>query len=245
MLLSSSAFSTFLDDLSATGGAPASLPSQIMGSTPQQSESTPRKDVNPNHSRQPQGQSQNNLRVGLAMIPESPFEFSASESTNHSWTASNNMDTGLYDAQVYAVSSLPEPPVLDSFNSSILSGKTSYSYCSATSKTGPTFERIPAAIPKDLPTLPALPCHDVEFDESDPSLTLFADQPSPCSMIVEPADRIFGEIELEKAFSRIELILSNDSGNGEVGAATLARFKRLSARMEDEGRRIEAVTEHL
>jgi len=245
MLLSSSAFSTFLDDLSTTRGAPASLTGQLVGSTPQQSESAPRKDVNPNQSRQTQGQSQNNLQIGLALIPESPFEFSASESANHSWTTANNMDTSLYDAQVYAVSSLPEPPVLGSFNSSFLSGKTSESYCSATSKTEPTFERIPAAIPKGLPTLPALPSDDVEFDESDPSLILFADQPSSCSKIREPADRIFGEIELEKAFSRVELILSNDSGNGEVGVATLARFKRLSARMEDEGRRIEAVTEHL
>ena len=255
MLLSSPAFSTFLNDLSGTG-APASMPelqqTQHQSSSTQQN-ITPHKDVDPNQlaSNQAHNQPQNNLHVGLTMIPEeSSFDYNAT-GLNNAYT--NNMDFGgLYDAQVYAVTSLPQGPAVDTPEFTMLHGKTSNfvgSYTDADdAKIEPAvFERMPTAEKMEMPEPIELPSQDDDIDTTDPSFALFVDQPStaPSSMpqTVAPADHIFGDIELDKAFGRVELVVADETENiAEVSSATIERFERLCSRLEMSSSRIAAVT---
>lgn len=257
MLLSSPAFSTFLNDLSGTG-VPASMPdvsplhSQIPASQPQ---SEPRKDVNPNQSSQRSQSSQNsNNYVGMTMIPEeNTFQYNATESANNRWTA-NNMDFGgLYDAQVYAVTEVPQGPAVDSMSFAMLHGKTSNfvgSYSSDDYKEEPAeIEPLPVVAEKvEVPETIERRPHDVDLDASDPSFALFIDQPCTSSKpaIVEPEDRIFGEIELEKAFRRLELVIAEDPNESqEISSATIERFERLCSRLDASSTRVAAITSHL
>ncbi|KAL9130570.1 MAG: hypothetical protein Q9217_001283 [Psora testacea] len=254
MLLSSPHFSNFLNALSASGGSMPDL--SHTASTQQQQQSmnqqqASRKDVDPN-THEARRQTQNNMNVGLAMIPESPYEHDVAESTTQSWIPSAAMETGLYDAQVYAVTSLPEEPVIDG---PLLSGKSTIEPLSSfgTKDEAPVIERMPEAAPKDLPTLTdSQSIEDDGFDESDPALELYADRPttsisaSTAQSKVDAEDHLFGDIALEKAFGRLELTVSDDIlGNGEVSGAILEKFLRISSRMETLGARVEAATAHL
>ena len=265
MLLSSPHFSNFLGELSATGG---SLPdaSHTTASKQQkeqqqqqhfnrlnQQQAPPRKDVNSNEL-QSQGQHQNSMRVGLAMIPEHPFEHAAATSTKHGWAASNTVENDLYDAQVYMVTSLPEEPILDVPS---ISGKAVIEPLSSFGSMKdevPEIERMPEVVPKDLPTVTELYFaeDDAEYDDSDPSFALYAN-PRAASIPISrpnsetvPEDRIFGDVALEKAFGRLELIVSNDTAqNGHVHTATMAKFSRIKSKLDDLGARVEAATAHL
>ncbi|KAL6720548.1 hypothetical protein ACLMJK_002472 [Lecanora helva] len=255
MLLSSPAFSTFLNDLSANG-VPASIPepsrSQNQASTPRP-ESAAQKDANPNQAvpHQATSQQQNNMHVGLTMIPEEPsFDFTANPTLNTGYA--NNPDFGgLYDAQVYAVTSVPEGPPPDTLNFSMLHGKTSNfvgSYTDDDSKDEPaTIERMPAIQKIDVPELVELPSEEDDIDACDPAFALFLDQPRSDTLstpnLDAPEHRIFGEIELDKAFGRVELVLPEDSyGTAEASPATVERFKRLCSRLEISSTRIAAIT---
>ena len=259
MLLSSSAFSTFLAELSGTG-APNPIPeisqSQSHGSTSRPQPSAPRKDVNPNQvaPRQPQTQAQNNSNVSLNMIPEeSSFNYNATESANTGYT--DNMDFGLYDAQVYAVTALPQGPAVDTMLFANLHGKSSNVVGPCPSiddvKDEPLLiESMPSAVGKmEMPEPIQIPCEDLDIDASDPAFALFIDQPVPSSTAppcaVAPEDRIFGEIELEKAFGRLELIIEDESNDSlEVSSVTMERFERLCSRLDAASARILAITPH-
>lgn len=106
MLLSSPAFSGFLNELSANGmPAPPTTASNSQGQIKSQPRST-RKDVNPHQaSRQMQNQQP---QINLAMIPETSIDFSSLEQPANIWNsiASN-------DFQVFSVSAVPQMPVLD------------------------------------------------------------------------------------------------------------------------------------
>ena len=259
MLLSSSAFSTFLADLSGTG-APNPLPelsqSQSHSSTSRSQPPAPRKDVNPNQvaPRQPQTQGQNNSNVGLTMISEeSSFDYNATESANTGYT--DNMDFGLYDAQVYAVTAVPQGPAVDTMLFANLHGKSSNFVGPCPSdhdvKDGPLpIESMPPTVGKmDMPEPIQTPSDNLDIDASDPAFALFIDQPIssstalPCA--VAPEDRIFGEIELEKAFGRVELVVEDESNDSrEISSATIERFERLCSRLDAASARIHAITPH-
>ncbi len=258
MLLSSSAFSTFLADLSGTG-APNPLPelsqSQSHGSTSRSQPSAPRKDVNPNQvaPRQPQTQGQNNSHVGLNMIPEeSSFDYNATESATTGYT--DNMDFGLYDAQVYAVTAVPQGPAVDTMLFANLHGKSSnlVGPCPSVDdvKDEPLpIESMPPTVGKmEMPQPIETPSEDLDIDTSDPAFALFIDQPIsstalPCA--VAPEDCIFGEIGLEKAFGRVELVVEDESNDSrEVSSATIERFERLCSRLDAASARILAITPH-
>ena len=258
MLLSSPAFSTFLNDLSGSG-ASASMPelSRVQSQTPasRPQSATPRKDVNPNQSTPRPTSSQNtNAQVGMTMIPEeTSFQYRATESANNGWTDSNMDFGGLYDAQVYAVTEVPQGPAVDSMSFAMLHGKTSNfvgSYSSDDSKDEPAeIEPMPALAAKvEIPEVIECPPHDVNLDVSDPTLALFLDQPSTSSEFaaIEPEDRVFGEIELEKAFDRIELVIAEDPNESvEISSSTIERFERLCSRLEAASMRVGAITSHL
>ncbi len=250
MLLSSPAFSTFLNDLSGTG-APASMPeiSRLQAQTPisRSQSAAPRKDVNPS-------QSTANTHVGMTMIPEeNAFQFNAAESANNGWTDSNMDFRGLYDAQVYAVTEVPQGPAVDSMSFAMLHGKASNfvgSYSSYGSKDEPTeIEPMPVSAEKVvMPEIDERRSQDVDIDVSDPAFALFIDQPCTSSKpaAVEPEDCIFGEIELEKAFGRLELVIAEDpTESQEVSSATIERFERLCSRLDAASSRVAAITSHL
>jgi hypothetical protein len=257
MLLSSPAFSTFLNDLSDTG-APTSMPEharpQTQIPTPQPQSATLHKDVNPNQvtSRHSQGSQQNNMHVGLTMIPEeSSFDYNAAVAINTGYN--NNVDFGgLYDAQVYAITSVPEGPAVDLIDFTMLHGKktnsiNSYSNTDDSKDVIATLDCMPIANKAEWPELLDVPSEEDDIDVSDPVFALFVDRPSTslsCSAFsAAPKGCIFGEIELEKAFGRVELIVEEDVNERTgVSSATIERFERLCSRLDASSASITAIT---
>lgn len=252
MLLSSPAFSNFLNALSGTG-APVSIPelasSQSHTSMPASQSATSRKDVNPNQvtTRQTQGPQQNNMHVGMTIIPEeSSFNFNAGTAMNTGYH--DNADFGgLYDAQVYAITSVPEGPAVDSYEFNMLHGKSSDPFGShfqdCKTKVEPiAIESLKAANKVEMPQTIDVPDEEDDIDISDPAFALFIDQPST-SAAVAPEDRIFGDIELEKAFGRVELVVIEDEDQTtSISSVTIDRFQRLCARLDASSASIAAIT---
>ena len=244
MLLSTPHFSSFMQELSSNGGH---IPSVSQQDVPEQQHQDqlqvpPQKDVNPT-------QYQNNLHVGLAMIPENPYELSTAESTNHNWSAGNNIG---FDQQVYAVTSIPDEPIIDTDS---LRGKSTiepFSSFGSTKDQVPQFEallQLPTMEPSSI-SATDIAEEDMDFDESDPAFALYSDQPSepmPTAVIqpeVDPEDRIFGDVGLKKAFNRLELVITSHDAEAEQGpgVATIEKFERIRLRMEHLGARVDAVT---
>ena len=194
----------------------------------------------------------------MAMIPEEPtYESNTGEPTGSSYENNSGMNYGLYDAQVYAVTAMPEPD-FSSFESASLSQKSSESFHTESKDMPAPIERMPFAISKDVPAPVEISYEDsdsVEIDMSDPAFALFADQPTvsaPAAAAAEvaPEDRIFGAIPMEKALERFELVTTptqaeDSTENGEVSVAALERFQRLCYSIESPASRIRAVTAHL
>ena len=258
MLLSSPAFSTFLNDLSGTG-APVSLPelsdAQNQTSTQRSHSAAPRKDVNPNQptSHQTSGQQQNNMQIGLTMIPEeSSLDYNAAGPLDTGFTG--NVDFGgLYDAQVYAVTSVPQGPAVDSIDFAMLHGKSSnfvgpYPEADDSKVEPATIDRRPSDYGKiQMPEPLEIFSEEDDTDDSDPCFDLFRDQPSltvsMSTSTTAPEDSIFGGIELEKVFGRIELTVPQSSDeDATLSATTIERFEQLCSRLEASSARITAAT---
>lgn len=258
MLLSSPAFSTFLNDLSGTG-APASIPEVVrsQSQTPSRPRSTlPRKDISPNQAapRDVPPHSQNNTHVEMTMIPEEvTLEIiNAAETVNNGWT--NSVDLGgLYDAQVYALTTVPQGPDIDTINFAMLHDKTSNSvgpYPSDVLKDEPAeIESLPAlAKNSQAPDVVKRPTPDADVDVSDPTFALFINRlPTFATPAVgESDDCMFGDIESEKAVGSVELGVNDQNiEGGQVCPATLKKFARLCLRLDEASARIAAVTSHL
>ena len=135
MLLSSSAFSGFLQDLSQTG-VPITQ-AQIPQATKQErTQAQPkRKDVNPHEAARRMQQSQKQ-QVGMVLMPENNLDMSLFDIP--AWTPAVSSN----DVSIYSVTSLPEGPALDLEK---MSGKT------RSSKVSSKVEK------KELPTLPEIP----------------------------------------------------------------------------------------
>lgn len=153
MLLSSQAFAGFLQELSQSGLPPPNAhvnTQQQKQARPQpqpQPQSKPRrKDVSSNDaSHQMQVQQP---QIGMALIPETPIDLSAFQPSNAWMTA---LPTS--DFQVYAVTELPEAPVLDL---EALSGKSDSIFSRSKST-------------KDMPKLPDSVEASVKPVETKPS----------------------------------------------------------------------------
>lgn len=257
MLLSSPAFSTFLNDLSGTE-APASMSElkrpQTQAPTPRPQSATSHKDVNPNQvtSRQTQSFQQDNMHVGLTMIPEErSFEYNTAGAMNTGYN--NSMDFGgLYDAQVYNVTSVPQGPAVDSIDFTMLHSKRSncvnlYSDAEDFKNEPPTVEPMPAIDKREMPEPLDVSSAEGDIDVSDPVFALFVDQPpsAPSSTACRTASEgpIFGEIELEKAFGRVELIVEEDANEStEISLATVERFERSCSKLDTLSASIAAMT---
>lgn len=230
MLLSSPSFSMFLE----------SLTSQNVAAPPQQPAPTPieqapvenrqiRKDVNP-YAAQQQLQNQ---QINLAILPEHNVDFSMLDITGE----------GFYQPQVFSVIEMPEVAI----DTSVLSGKTSNFvgplFDSDDEKVElPVIERMPV---KEIAPIEPVPFVDEEFD-SDPTFALFSHATS--STRTEPPPDLeltplFGGIEPEKAFARIELV--NAAENEAIEAIALARVERICSNLDEVAARLELMTLHL
>ena len=249
MLLSSSAFSSFLNDLSANSipTLPPAVPNQIAPNT-QQPQQQLRKDVNP-HQQQMQAQHDENAQVGMVLMPETNMDFSSMEPIN-SWGI--GMDFG-YNAQVFSVTDIPEGPAAD-----LLSGKSQ-----------DPVTRILAEAKDDMPSIEPMPavakteqtsertteacatiCDDADFDESDPAFALFADNNATVEAPITPESQyqIFGSIGLEKAVARLDLIIDDDSNSEEdkaVHPAVMNKFLIMCSGLDMVSSRLSHITSHL
>ncbi|RMZ76400.1 hypothetical protein DV737_g4835, partial [Chaetothyriales sp. CBS 132003] len=106
MLLSSSAFSTFLQDLSQSGGPLIPTPAPTPAAQPvrQERPKTQRKDVNPHEGARHFQQQQ----VGMVLMPENNVDMSLFEAP--AWTAPAVPSN---DVHIYALTTLPEEPIID------------------------------------------------------------------------------------------------------------------------------------
>lgn len=251
MLLSSPAFSTFLDSLSTNSGAQnLQAPPQRDHSSTSDSTSQPQlpKDANPHQVIQ-------NQQIGMTFIPDNAIELSSFESANNIWLG--NMDLGFNNAQVFAVTDLPEGPSIGSIDIGQLSGKTSEPVdmnVDDTSKSQrPTIERMPetdrekTTIETSEETQESIELdEDVDFDESDPAYSLFVDAHRAADPAISEAKyQIFGEVDLEKGLSRLDLVVASEIDDRELSTSVMARFERMCSNMEAISSRVVAVTSHL
>lgn len=256
MLLSSSAFSSFLNDLSTnpTSIAPATTPASAASTLGHQQPPTIHKDANP-HQRQLQPLSQSSAQVGMTLIPDTTMDFSVFDPTNTTWGA--NMDFGFSNTQVFAVTELPEGPTIDNVDIGLLSGKSSNtigSYSIGESKEdAPTIERMPALSTEfEITYERSDVSQEHELDAANPAFALFVDYPTSTTsssdiLRTEPDYSIFGGIQPAKAFARLDLIVNEEvpAEYGVVSAAVMARFERLCSETEAVSQRIAALTAHL
>ncbi|KAM7206400.1 hypothetical protein V8F20_002749 [Naviculisporaceae sp. PSN 640] len=243
MLLSSTAFSSFLDQLSQN---PEQLaPAQPQPQQPQQQEQARQlpKDVNP-YAAQQQMQHQ---QIGLAMIPEQTMDYSM--------LSLEPMDGFNYQPQVYTAV-IDEQPTIDT---SVFSGKTS-NFVGPAEDFDSDEDKVEMPVISERPTATApakkeeapvlaTPVIDEEF-ESDPAFALYHESTTTASS-TEPAAvefdmeglsniDIFGGIAPEKAFARYELV---DATEDEATAAlAMARVQRISANLEGVVARLESLT---
>lgn len=140
MLLSSQAFSGFLQELSQSGvpqqqqQAPTQRPSQSSSQDRPQSQAQ-RKDINPHEAARRLSSQQQQPQIGMALMPETNVDLSLYDTPSWNPVALQN------DYHVFAVTELPEEPVID------------FSHCSG--KIAPNTINVQPA--KDLPMLPQLP----------------------------------------------------------------------------------------
>jgi len=158
MLLSSPAFSGFLDTLSSNPATQQAPPPQQQAPIQHEQPRQVRKDVNPYGAQQ---QMQQQQHIGMVMIPEQAMDFAMLDI---------NADGFGYQPQVYSVLSLPETVI----DSSILSGKSSNLVDSLQSEDEkvelPIVERKP--VHKLAPSAVVEEIVDEEFD-ADPAFALF------------------------------------------------------------------------
>lgn len=216
LLLSSSAFSSFLNDLSTNGLpasvlAPAAPSSQSVTPQPEPQQSTPQSSMN--------------------TIMEEEIHFNSLDS-NSNWNS--GMDFS-FAPQVFAVTNIPESPVVDI---AALSGKSV-----ETSKVF-TQEKEVAPVIEAAPVLEKVEeqysCDEsVEFDESNPAFALFTSQAS--SKPATPAYELFGSLSFEKATERFEIVQASEQQDDTISAATMARFQSISSALDTVSVRIESL----
>ena len=247
-ILSSAAFQDYIKEIGGQSSDAAPPEELVM-----KCESTPQptnKDVNPNSEAAQNIQSQqfDAPFIGMTMIPEQSVDLGAYESNVDSW--SNNMDFSLYDQQVYAVTSIPEGPAIDQLTPTFTSDKSHppilpFATNENTKTDAPVVERMPCvAEPLQSMIEPENSSDDDGFDESDPAFALFSDCPATTASI-EAEEPIFGNIQLEKAFGRVELIVEDGSvDSSDLSSASMERFQRLCSSLDALSERISLVTPH-
>ncbi|GFP58416.1 bZIP-type transcription factor MBZ1 [Trichoderma asperellum] len=225
MLLSSPAFSNFLDHLSANPSVAA--PPQVKPEPQPSPEQRSVKDVNPYGSQPSQHQ------IGMAMIPEQNVDFSL---------IGNGFN---FQPRVFVVETSEVPSPIES---SILSGKAP-SVIEQTFQSEDEKVEVPV-IERPVEQTPVAQSEagpiDEEF-EADPEFALYHSEPTSTVPESNELDTeslshidIFNGIESEKMLSRFELV---DATEEEANAAiAMARVQSISASMEAVISRLEILT---
>ncbi|KAI1780356.1 hypothetical protein F4818DRAFT_435564 [Hypoxylon cercidicola] len=245
MLLSSPSFSSFLDHLSSNP-SPQSQPQ------PQQQQQQPQlehrqleprqapKDVNPFGALGQQGTQHQHHQIGMVMMPEQTMDLSM---------LSINTDGFNYQPQVFTVLEAPEVPILDGYT---MSGKTSdfvpESFTPEAEKTIAPVIELPG-LPETSVFIPDVGPVDSEQSVTSLDGDIFVDEArewwsQPVELDTDsltPVD-IFGGIELEKAFSRLELSECEQSAEDITVALASRRIKRLAASLEPIVARLDLLT---
>ncbi|KAI8962074.1 hypothetical protein F5Y11DRAFT_204938 [Daldinia sp. FL1419] len=226
MLLSSSAFSNFLDNLSSNP-SPVQQPSQPQPEQRQpEVQSQVPKDVNPFVAGQ---QNQQHQQIGMVMVPEQSMDFSM---------LNINSDFN-FQPRVFAVLETPEIPVIDT---EALAGKTSStveSFSVDAEKDGAPILETPVLpsikvsesleVPLETATLQSL-ASNLDGDIYDDETMVEQSEPLELHMDSLTAVDVFGGVEPEKAFARYELVDASDEDTVAVVAAR--RVERLAAGLE-------------
>ncbi|KAB8238412.1 bZIP transcription factor [Aspergillus alliaceus] len=243
MLLSSPNFSQFLDEMPVNGIPTAAQPPQQQQQQQQQLPSQPQqqpamqanlpKDASHGHGNQ-EFAMQQNPPVGMVVVPNQGLDVAAMGMNNAGWNSGIDIN---YNASVFAVLEVPEPPVLGTeFLSGKSSGVGSYIPEIPTAKDdAPLMDRMPGAESTEFSVGVENP--NVEFDESDPAFALFADVPTASRQ--ESVDDSFMGVESEKSAHAFELVVENES------QAIVNRFSYLCHNMEAAFQRVSMVTSHL
>jgi hypothetical protein len=230
MLLSSPAFSGFLETLTPNAAAAPQQPAPAPVEQAPVENRQIRKDINPYAAQQ----HLQNQQINLAILPEHNMDFSMLDITGESFS---------YQPQVFCVPEMPEVAI----DTTVLSGKTSNfvgSFESDDEKVElPVIERMPV---KDIAPIEPVPVVDEAFD-ADPTFALFSHATATKSQSQSPDDLelapIFGGIEPEKALARIELV---DAATAEITEAiAIARVERICSSLDDVAARLEMMTLHL
>ncbi|KAK7948649.1 uncharacterized protein PG986_009535 [Apiospora aurea] len=230
MLLSSNAFSGFLDHLSSNPNASAPQQPQRIEQRVEETRQVP-KDVNPYSAAQQQQQ------VSMVMVPEQTMDFSMLNL--------NSGDAFNYQPQVFTVMETPELP---EFDVAILAGKASDAeFESEKSKVEVSAIEAPALLESTKPELSEVPATQVTSTENvtaDLDGDIFNDDAAPA--VSEPKDDsrghgLFGGIQTEKAFTRFELVDAAEEADA-ISARALKRVQRMGASMEATMERLERLT---
>lgn len=225
MLLSSSSFSTFLDDLS-TNPAALPQPQQIKveeSQQPQQPRQLP-KDVN-SFGTQPSQQ-----QIGMAMIPEQTMDFSML-----------SLDSNFnFQPQVFVVDTPEIPAPIDT---AALSGKAS-NFVEETFETDEKLEVPVIDHPIEATEAAVAAPADPDF-ESDPEFALFhtepvVNTPKPSDTAKLADEDFFGGLDTDKALSCYEFVDATEEEATAISA--IARAQRISNNLEGVTRRLELLT---
>ncbi|KAI9846639.1 MAG: hypothetical protein M1838_001216 [Thelocarpon superellum] len=262
MLLSSSAFSTFLDDLSTNGMRPSSMPAPATAEASAPAEvvkPNTRKDADPFTVAQQQLHTppRTDAQVGMTLVPDHTLDFSSLDlEGNGNWALGDmgNASWGINAPQVFSVLDVPQGPAVDQIDTAALAGKSSnvvgpcYSHDEHKDE-APVIERMPA-IESRTPVRDGVTLNvndPGDIDESDPAFALFSHTPTTptttTSLEREPACAI----ESEKVSAPIELIdvSTLKLEYADVSASTMDRFHMICESMEGAMQRINRLTAHL
>lgn len=268
MLLSSPAFSTFLDTLGASELSTAAAATESAGRATEPADSTAllptiKKDPNPHHvvaEEQLQASQANNPQIGMTLIPEHPIDFSTLDANLNTWNL-GNLPAGLWgntQPQVFTVTEIPTGPPVDILDAGALSGKTSHLIGSHSSLDEakseiPRVESMPVISESIQQPSETAPGGLGETDESDPAFALFADGPvssrespvaRPSSQYALPSVKGVEGVESEKKQNLIAPV-EQDQDQEHSDALRMEQFRRLCRSTEAAFERISRITSHL
>ena len=168
MLLSSPSFSSFLGEISQPASTTTSTTSPTEQSIkPEKTEygASQATFQTPKVPQQP-----TNAQVGMTFVPEPQLSYGSYASQNNDWIDENDMS--LYNAQVFAVTSVPEGPRFSELNIENLSGKSTKAPTSSFTTfppkpQSPQITFMPTTASEDKETRPATFDDDQTFDLED------------------------------------------------------------------------------
>lgn len=269
MLLSSSAFSTFLDDLGAAGLPATVTPNPAAAASDPARQSNSRasitnKDPNPAAlaEQQLQALQEESTQVGMTLLPDETVDLSMLDSNGGNAWPLSGVPTGLWgldQPQVFAVTNVPDGPAVDRMDVGALSGKPSPlagppHILEEAKGDSPVIELLPS-FEKDM-HVPASTAavRGIGLDETNPAFALFDDSPATRSDPLGQKDvkRMESPFERRRSISsEKEKCLFNDATptaelpeNG-LSKALVERFDRICGDVEAAFQRISRVTSHL